>query len=151
MLTLKYITENTAEVIERLAKKHFDGTGIIAQVVELDTLRKTTQTQLDSTSAEMNNLSKEIGMLFKQGKQNEAAAAKEKTTELKETIKELGDKLAETEQKLNDLLVQIPNLPHDSVPAGKHAEDNVIERQGGEIPKLTMALYLTGIWQKNTI
>ena len=136
MLTLKYITENTAEVIARLAKKHFDGAGIIAQVVELDSLRKTTQTQLDSTSAEMNNLSKEIGMLFKQGKQNEAAAAKEKTTELKETIKELGDKLAETEQKLNDLLVQIPNLPHDSVPAGKHAEDNVIERQGGEIPKL---------------
>ena len=136
MLTLKYITENTAEVIARLAKKHFDGAGIIAQVVELDSLRKTTQTQLDSTSAEMNNLSKEIGMLFKQGKQNEAAAAKEKTTELKETIKELGDKLAETEQKLNDLLVQIPNLPHNSVPAGKHAEDNVIERQGGEIPKL---------------
>ncbi|MDX9919067.1 MAG: serine--tRNA ligase [Paludibacter sp.] len=136
MLTLKYITENTAEVIARLAKKNFDGTGIIAQVVELDSIRKTTQTQLDSTSAEMNNLSKEIGMLFKQGKQNEAAAAKEKTTELKETIKELGDKLAETEQKLNDLLVQIPNLPHDSVPAGKHAEDNVIERQGGEIPKL---------------
>jgi len=136
MLTLKYITENTAEVIARLAKKHFDGAGIIAQVVELDSLRKTTQTQLDSTSAEMNNLSKEIGMLFKQGKQNEAAAAKEKTTELKETIKGLGDKLTETEQKLNDLLVQIPNLPHDSVPAGKHAEDNVIERQGGEIPKL---------------
>ncbi|MBN2766183.1 MAG: serine--tRNA ligase [Paludibacteraceae bacterium] len=136
MLTLKYITENTAEVIARLAKKNFDGTGIIAQVVELDSIRKTTQTQLDSTSAEMNNLSKEIGMLFKQGKQNEATAAKEKTTELKETIKELGDKLAETEQKLNDLLVQIPNLPHDSVPAGKHAEDNVIERQGGKIPEL---------------
>lgn len=136
MLTLKYITENTAEVIARLAKKNFDGTGIIAQVVELDSIRKTTQTQLDSTSAEMNNLSKEIGMLFKQGKQNEAAAAKEKTTELKETIKELGDKLAETEQNLNELLVQIPNLPHDSVPAGKHAEDNVIEREGGEVPKL---------------
>lgn len=136
MLTLKYITENTAEVIARLAKKHFDGAVIIAQVVELDSLRKTTQTQLDNISAEMNNLSKEIGMLFKQGKQNEAAAAKEKTTELKETIKELGDKLAETEQKLNELLVQIPNLPHDSVPAGKHAEDNVIEREGGEVPKL---------------
>ena len=136
MLTLKYITENTAEVIARLAKKNFDGAVIIAQVVELDSIRKTTQTQLDNISAEMNNLSKEIGMLFKQGKQNEAAAAKEKTTELKETIKELGDKLTETEQKLNDLLVQIPNLPHDSVPAGKHAEDNVIEREGGEVPKL---------------
>ena len=64
MLTLKYITDNTDEVIVRLAKKHFDGATIIAQVVELDALRKATQTQLDNQSAEMNNLSKEIGMLF---------------------------------------------------------------------------------------
>ena len=91
MLTLKYITENTNEVITRLAKKHFDGTAIISQVVELDSLRKSTQTQLDSTSAEMNNLSKEIGMLFKQGKQAEAATAKEKTTELKDSIKRQED------------------------------------------------------------
>jgi len=136
MLTLKYITENTEEVIARLAKKHFDGATIIAQVVELDTLRKSTQTQLDNSSAEMNNLSKEIGLLFKQGKQAEAAAAKEKTAELKESIKTFGDKLSEIEQKLNELLVQIPNLPHESVPAGKHAEDNLIERQGGVVPKL---------------
>ncbi len=136
MLTLKYITENTEEVIARLAKKHFDGATIIAQVVELDTLRKSTQTQLDNSSAEMNNLSKEIGLLFKQGKQAEAAAAKEKTAKLKESIKTFGDKLSEIEQKLNELLVQIPNLPHESVPAGKHAEDNLIERQGGVVPKL---------------
>lgn len=136
MLTLKYITENTQDVIARLAKKHFDGTEIIAQVVTLDNERKSTQTLLDNISAEMNNLSKEIGMLFKEGKQAEANTAKEKTAELKESIKTLGDKLAETEQKLNDLLVQIPNLPHESVPAGKHAEDNVIERQGGLMPEL---------------
>ena len=136
MLTLKYITENTNEVITRLAKKHFDGTAIISQVVELDSLRKSTQTQLDSTSAEMNNLSKEIGMLFKQGKQAEASTAKEKTTELKDSIKSLDEKLSEIEQNLNNLLVQIPNLPHESVPTGKHAEDNVVEREGGNMPVL---------------
>ncbi len=136
MLTLKYITENTDEVIIRLAKKNFDGAAIIAQVVELDNIRKTTQVQVDTASAELNNLSKEIGLLFKQGKQDEAALAKEKTVELKESIKILGDQQTAAEQKLNELLVQIPNLPHASVPAGKHAEDNLIERTGGLMPNL---------------
>jgi len=136
MLTLKYITENTEEVIVRLAKKNFDGADIIAQVVELDNVRKTTQVKVDTASAELNNLSKEIGLLFKQGKQDEAAQAKEKTVELKESIKILGDQQTAAEQKLNELLVQIPNLPHESVPAGKHAEDNLIERTGGVLPNL---------------
>ena len=136
MLTLKYITENTDEVIARLAKKNFDGTAVIAQVIELDNARKAAQVQVDNASAEMNNLSKEIGLLFKQGKQEEAAKAKERTVELKETIKQIGDQQTDAERKLNDLLVQIPNLPHESVPAGKHAEDNLIERTGGEMPTL---------------
>lgn len=136
MLTLKYITENTAEVINRLAKKNYRGEEIIAQVVDLDAQRKVTQTQADQALAEMNALSKEIGLLFKQGKQAEANAAKEKTVVLKDSIKELTDKQAAIEQQLNDLLVQIPNLPHESVPAGKHAEDNVVERTGGVMPQL---------------
>ena len=136
MLTLKYITDNTDDVIARLAIKNFEGAAIIAQVVELDNLRKTTQVQVDTASAELNNLSKEIGLLFKQGKQDEADKAKEKTVELKEIIKTLGDQQAAVEQKLNELLVQIPNLPHSSVPAGKHAEDNLIERTGGKMPNL---------------
>ncbi|HRZ97741.1 MAG TPA: serine--tRNA ligase [Paludibacter sp.] len=136
MLTLKYITENTDEVIARLAKKRFDGAAIIAQVIELDVLRKATQTKLDNSLAEMNNLSKEIGLFFKQGKQAEAAAAKENTIVLKDNIKIFDDKLSEIEQKLNELLVLIPNLPHASVPEGKHAEDNLVERSGGEIPAL---------------
>ena len=136
MLTLKYITENSEDVIARLAKKHFDGTAIIAQVIELDNARKAAQVQVDTASAELNSLSKEIGLLMKQGKQAEATQAKEKTVELKETIKTLGDQQADAEQKLNELLVQIPNLPHVSVPAGKHAEDNLVERTGGAMPNL---------------
>jgi seryl-tRNA synthetase len=136
MLTLKYITDNTDEVIARLGKKNFDGKDIIAQVLDLDTQRKSTQVKVDSASAELNNISKEVGMLFKQGKTAEADQAKAKTAELKETIKSLGDQLSEIETSLNNLLVQIPNLPHESVPTGKHAEDNVIERAGGEMPTL---------------
>ncbi|MDD4489895.1 MAG: serine--tRNA ligase [Paludibacter sp.] len=136
MLTLKYITENADEVIARLAKKHFKAEEIIAQVVELDKQRKQTQTTADNALAQSNALSKEIGLLFKQGKTDEANAAKEKTAELKEAIRELTEKQASYEQQLNDLLVQIPNLPHNSVPAGKHAEDNVIERSGGVVPQL---------------
>src|SRR5665647_52640 len=136
MLTLKYITENTDEVINRLAKKHFDGTAIIAEILELDSLRKTAQVQVDNASAELNNLSKEIGMLFKQGKQAEADQYKEKIAELKETIKTLGDQQNGAELKLNELLVQIPNLPHTSVPEGKRPEDNLVERSGGTMPTL---------------
>lgn len=136
MLTLKHITENTDEVIARLAKKHFDGKAIIAQVIELDNARKASQVKADTASAELNNLSKEIGMLMKQGKQAEATQAKEKTIELKEIIKLLGDQQGEAEQKLNELLVQIPNLPHASVPEGRHAEDNLVERSGGAMPTL---------------
>jgi seryl-tRNA synthetase len=136
MLTLKYITENTDEVIARLAKKHFDGKAIIAQVIELDNTRKASQVKVDTASAELNNLSKEIGMLMKQGKQAEATQAKEKTSELKEIIKLLGDQQGDAEQKLNELLVQIPNLPHASVPEGRHAEDNLVERSGGAKPTL---------------
>ena len=136
MLTLKYITENTEDVIKRLAKKHFDGTEIIARVVELDRTRKATQAQVDAKSAEMNTLSKQIGMLFQQGKQAEAGEAKAKTTVLKDEIKALNDRLGEAEKTLQELLVLIPNLPHESVPEGLHAEDNVVEKMGGHMPDL---------------
>jgi len=136
MLTLKYITENTNDTISRLARKGFDGNEIIAKIIELDNFRKSTQLQVDSASAELNVLSKEIGQLMKQGDQDAANKAKDKTVELKETIKVLGDQLGSTEQSLTDLLVQIPNLPHSSVPDGKHAEDNLIEREGGVMPNL---------------
>ena len=136
MLTLKYITENTEDVIKRLAKKHFDGAEIIARVVELDRTRKATQAQVDAKSAEMNVLSKQIGVLFQQGKQVEAGEAKAKTTVLKDEIKALNERLGETEKTLQELLVLIPNLPHESVPEGLHAEDNVVEKMGGHVPDL---------------
>lgn len=136
MLTLKLIQSNPDFVIERLKVKNFDATQIINQVNELNTQRKLTQTRVDNLKAEMNNLSKEIGNLFKEGKTSEANAAKEKTAELKEEIKNLDQTFAEIDDKLNNLVVMLPNIPHQLVPEGRTAEDNLEIRRGGSIPAL---------------
>ena len=136
MLVLKYIRDNREEVIARLAVKHFDATDIINRVIALDDKRRDVQQQLDSNLAEQNTLAKEIGKLFAQKKADEANAAKGRTAELKEASRALGAQLTEAETELRSLLMQIPNLPHLSVPVGKSADDNVIVRNGGDIPQL---------------
>ncbi len=136
MLTLKYIAENTEDVIRRLEKKHFDAREIVSQLIELDNQRKKTQLESDQAAAEINKLSKEIGTFIKQGKQAEVNALKDRTIKLKESIKSLENQRNEIEKKLTALLVQLPNLPHESVPEGKGAEDNIIEQVGGKIPAL---------------
>ncbi|MGL4332777.1 MAG: serine--tRNA ligase [Bacteroidales bacterium] len=136
MLTLQVIKENPQEVIARLAKKHFDGEAIIAQVLDTDQKRRTAQLQLDSTLAELNQLSKSVGMLMKEGKRDEAEAVKSKVSSMKEGVKEVEAEMKAAEEELINLLVTIPNLPCDGVPAGKTPEDNVVERAGGEMPQL---------------
>lgn len=136
MLTLKTISENPELVIEKLAKKHFDGKEIIEKVLEIDQTRKKTQTVLDAALSESNTLSKHIGQLMKEGKKNDAETAKNRVAEIKSDNKTLEDTLRQAEQDLQDLLVLIPNLPSDEVPEGRVAEDNVVERSGGVIPDL---------------
>ena len=87
--------------------------------------------------AQSNKIAKEIGKLFKNGEIEKANAAKAQTTALKEETKALQEKQAEINQALQDLLVQIPNIPHDSVPAGKQADDNEVVSENGEIPILS--------------
>lgn len=136
MLTLKVINENTQEVIKRLATKQFDAKDAVAQVIELDETRRKSQTELDNILSEVNSISKSIGILIKEGKKDEASAAKEKVSALKETAKLTETTLKECEVKIENILVTIPNLPHESVPEGKGAEDNIVDRTGGEMPSL---------------
>jgi seryl-tRNA synthetase len=136
MLTLKVITENTREVIDKLAKKHFDAEAIIYEVIETDRKRKTSQQLLDKNLADLNQLSKSIGQLMKEEQKEAAESARQQVAEMKEGNKQLETDMKDAEKKISDLLYQIPNLPSDSVPPGKHAEDNVIEKTGGIIPVL---------------
>jgi seryl-tRNA synthetase len=136
MLTLKFIAENNETVRSGLSKKGFKNPGIIDEVLEIDLRRRHTQAKLDQSLAELNLLSKSIGALMKEGKKEEAEAARKRTSEIKDENKSLETTLKSAEVNLQDLLVQIPNLPHESVPVGMRAEDNVIERSGGVIPVL---------------
>lgn len=140
MLTLRQIQDNKEGVIERLKIKGFDATDLVEQIIALDNKRKNTQSESDGLQAEMNALSKSIGQMYKDGKTEEAVAAKAKTASLKEQIKELTSTLEATEQELQNLVVLLPNLPHESVPVGKGAEDNVVVREGGDMPQLKDAL-----------
>jgi len=136
MLTVKFIEENKDLVIERLSVKRFDGKEIIEHVLELDKKRRQIQNQNDSILAEMNNIAKEVGLLYKSGKAQEAEVAKQKTASLKEESKQLGTDLENTELQLKNLLVQVPNLPHTSVPKGNGADDNEVIRTGGNMPTM---------------
>ena len=136
MLSLAFIRDNREQVLQRLAKKNFRNVAIIDQIIENDEQRRKLQVESDQKQSELKNVSKEIGTLFQLGKKEEADAARTKTSDLKENIKELQEKQAKVQEDLNALLTQVPNLPHESVPEGRTAEDNVCVREGGKVPEL---------------
>lgn len=137
MLQLGFIRENRDLVIERLGVKNFkDADRIIGQVMEKDNQRRALQVELDNLKAEANRLAKEVGMLFKQGRKEEAEQVKNKSVDLKAREKQLGADLSETERELREMLLSIPNLPNAQVPRGTDAKDNEIVFQQGEIPSL---------------
>ena len=136
MLQLQAIRENKDAIINALNKRNIDATSLLENVLQLDEKRRATQTQLDGTLAESNKLSKEIGELFKSGKAQEANILKEKTAGFKEDSKKLGEDLNTTAEELQNLLYQIPNVPHKSVNAGSSEEDNEEVFKEGEIPML---------------
>ncbi|WP_291865583.1 serine--tRNA ligase [Maribacter sp.] len=136
MLQLQAIRDSKNDFITALKKRNIDGTPLLEKAIELDDKRRETQTQLDKTLAESNALSKEIGMLFKSGKAQEANVLKEKTGVLKEESKVLNDALATVAEELQTVLYQIPNIPHNSVPAGNTDEDNEEVFSEGDIPEL---------------
>ena len=133
MLTIQQLEQNTAQIIELLKIKNFDAQTIIPQAIQLNQDRKKVKTEADTLQADMNALSKQIGGLFKEGKIDEANQAKSKTTDIKSQIKDLQDNLSGIEKKLQDLLIEIPNIPHPSVPMGKDDSDNIFIR--GNYPK----------------
>ncbi|TSA38075.1 MAG: serine--tRNA ligase [Porphyromonadaceae bacterium] len=135
MLPLKLIQEQGNFIIERLKIKNFDATQIISSILSTDEKRRALQTRIDIQLADLNNLARQIGQLYKEGKRQEAEAAKNQTFEIKEQNRVLKEEHATIEQLLKELVVQLPNLPHELVPVGKTADDNQLIRTGGIIPE----------------
>lgn len=137
MLQLNYIRENRDTVIERLAVKHFKEIGLVDEIISLDEDRRKIQAESDALSGEANAAAKQIGDLMRQGKKEEAEAVKSQSSGYKEQVKQLLDKLGAIEIELNDKIVQLPNLPHQTVPVGVSADDNEVVLTNGEIPALS--------------
>lgn len=136
MLQLGFIRDNQEKVVRALAKRNIDAEALISAVVQLDETRRATQAALDSTLADSNKISKEIGELMKSGQKEQATVMREQTTQLKEKSKELTEQLDAITEELNQKLYTIPNLPAEIVPEGKTADDNLNVFQAGDIPNL---------------
>jgi seryl-tRNA synthetase len=136
MLQIGFIKDNKDEVIRRLAVKNFKAEGILGDIILLDDKRRDTQKKLDDGLAEANLAAKEIGGLYQKGLAAEANALKEKTSDLKAFTRDLSIQLEEITSQMNDLLIQLPNLPHSSVPAGHSANDNEVVYEWGRLPEL---------------
>jgi seryl-tRNA synthetase len=137
MLQLNFIRENKDLTIAGLTKRGFkDPEAAVDQLIHLDQQRRETQAELDTTLAQSNALAKQIGGLMKEGKKEEAEAAKAQTAELKVKSRELEEQLRQAESVLQDELVKLPNLPHASVPEGRTPEENVEVYRWGTLPEL---------------
>jgi seryl-tRNA synthetase len=137
MLQLSVLKEQTERVLAGLAKRNFKTAEADVQaVLDLDQRRRTLQTQHDTAQAEANDLARRIGSLMKGGQKAEAETLKSRTTALKTQIKTHADELADIERQQTELLYKIPNIPHESVPAGRSAADNEVVREHGPKPEL---------------
>lgn len=136
MLQLQQIRDFKEDLISALAKRNVEAAPMLEKVIALDAKRRATQTQLDNALAQANTLSKEIGMLYKSGRVQEASSLKEKTAGLKIESKALANTLEETNDALTHALYQIPNVPHSLVPAGITEADNQEVFKEGTPPTL---------------
>ena len=136
MLTLQFINENPEHVIARLAVKNFGGREPIMRVVELDKQRRAAQKERDDNAASLNKLAAQIGALMKQGEREQAQEVKQQVANLKATNAEIDARMKAAADEMEQILLTIPNVPYEGVPAGRTAADNVVERTGGAMPEL---------------
>jgi seryl-tRNA synthetase len=136
MLTVSFLENNKEKVLKGLAKRNFKKIELIDSVLELDYKRKEIQTKKEVAQAESNSLAKEIGTLYKSGQAEQANELKKKTAVLKQSIKDYEDEVKILKNKVKNLLYEIPNIPHDSVPEGHTDEDNEEIFREIDIPEL---------------
>ena len=136
MLNIADIRKNKKTIIEKLLVKNFKAESLINSVIEKDDLRKINQKNSDQVLSSSNKIAKEIGLLFKSGELEKANLLKKDTSALKEKSKELITTKNNLEKEIKEILIQIPNVPHDSVKKGNSESENEIIKEFGEIPEL---------------
>jgi seryl-tRNA synthetase len=137
MLQVNFIRDNFQQALNGLNKRNFpNAENALSQVLDLDKKRKETQTERDQLQAESNTISKQIGTLMKSGQKEEAELIRARTADIKSQIKTLEGDYDRLEAVLKDLLYTLPNVPHESVPAGVSADDNEIVLENGTVPSL---------------
>ncbi|QDP85074.1 serine--tRNA ligase [Chryseobacterium sp. SNU WT5] len=136
MLQVNFLRENRERVLEGLQKRNFKQLELIDEAIAVDDQRKRSQFELDQNLTEMNKISKEIGLLMRDGKKDEAESAKAKTSEFKEKSQNLQQNLKDAEARLLEILYLIPNIPYEKVKAGSTAEDNEIIYQSHDVKGL---------------
>ncbi len=133
MLDRDLIRNHPELVRAGIARKGLDAP--VDEFLRVDQERRQVQTELQEKQAEMNRISKSIGMLMGQGKKDEAEAAKAQTKDLKDFITVGEARQRDLENQMREIELQFPNLPHDSIPNGKDEHDNVVVKLWGEVPQ----------------
>lgn len=136
MLQVNFLRDNKERVLEGLKKRQFRNLELVDEAIATDDDRKKLQFELDSQLSESNKISKEIGLLMKEGKKEEAEAAKSKTAQLKESTSQLKSQLDVREKDLLNILYQLPNIPNELVKSGASADDNEIIYQSHDVEGL---------------
>ena len=139
MIEIQRIKERTNEVLDGIGKRNIDATKEIAQIIALDSDWREKKTQLQQLETEMNSISKQIGVLFSTGKQDEAKLLKAKTTTLKESLQKLKQSEEQLENQIKDLLFTLPNVCTTDVPKGKDEASNEIIEEHGSSPSIEQA------------
>jgi len=136
MLQVNFLRDHKEVALAGLEKRNFKQTELVDEAISADDRRKKYQFELDQNLAEMNKISREIGLLMKAGKKEDAESAKTKTAEYKENSQTLQQKLKEAESELQELLYLIPNIPHEKVKAGSTPEENEVVYQSHDVEGL---------------
>ncbi len=132
MLDIKLIRSNPDFVKERLSTRDKSYSKMIDEILAVDEERRSLIRELEDLKAEKNRISKQIGILFREGKIEEAEKAKEEVYAKNKKIDQLEKELKDVEKRFNHLLLSVPNIPHPSVPVGQDEEENVEIRRWGE-------------------
>ena len=151
MLTIKQITDDKEAVIRGLEKKHFAGAReAIERVLDYDNKRKEAQGELDALNNQVKTLSKSIGGLMKEGKKEEAEAAKKQVADIKVKSEELKEVMKQADEDKRQVLYTIPNIPYDIVPEGNGAEDNLVVKRVVTTPFSPRTRSPIGNWPRST-